>query len=207
MRIGEVVGGVALVGVAVLLVIALTDDGAPETLTADTSPFLFAASTSSAALSTATTTATSPSVESPGSTASTADTTDATTTTAPTTSTLAGTTSTTTVAPTSGSISPDQRAGIAVRVLNGGAPVLAATRMADVLRSAGFAPGSAADATRLVAATRILFAPGRELDAATVNDVVKARPENVAPGAADDPNWRAFGDGLAVLVVLGPAGT
>ncbi len=49
--------------------------------------------------------------------------------------------------------------------------------------------------------------PGRELDAATVNDVVKARPENVVPATVDDPNWRAFGDGLAVLVVLGPAGT
>ena len=79
--------------------------------------------------------------------------------------------------------------------------------MSETLRSAGFAPGGSADATRLVAASRVLFAPGRELDAATVNDVVKARPENVVPATVDDPNWRAFGDGLAVLVVLGPAGT
>ena len=53
--------------------------------------------------------------------------------------------------------------------------------MAEVLRGAGFAPRAPADAARLVAATRVIFAPGRELDAATVNDVVRARPENVVP--------------------------
>ena len=111
------------------------------------------------------------------------------------------------MAPTLALIPPEQRAGIAVRVLNGGAPARAATMMAEVLRGAGFAPAGSADATRLVPATRVLFAPGRELDAATVNDVVRARPENVATANVDDPNWRAFGDGLAVLVVLGPAGT
>ncbi len=54
---------------------------------------------------------------------------------------------------------------------------------------------------------RVLFAPGRELEAATVNDVVKARPENVVLASTGDPNWAEFGDGVAVLVVLGPAGT
>jgi hypothetical protein len=104
-------------------------------------------------------------------------------------------------------IPPEQRAGIAVRVLNGGARARAATTMSEALRTAGFAPGGSADATRLVAATRVLYAPGRELDAATVNDVVGARPENVVPVPADDPNWAAFGEDLAVLVVLGPPGT
>ena len=61
--------------------------------------------------------------------------------------------------------------------------------MSEALRGAGFAPAGPADATRPVAATRVLFAPGRELDAATVNDVVRARPENVVPATVDDPNW------------------
>ena len=34
---------------------------------------------------------------------------------------------------------------------------------------------------------RVLFAPGRELDAATVNDVVRARPENVVPASRRRP--------------------
>jgi len=104
-------------------------------------------------------------------------------------------------------IPPEQRAAIAVRVLNGGAPARAATTMSEALRSAGFAPGGSADAVRRVTETRVLFAPGRELDAATVNDLVRARPENVVVVPPDDPNWAKYGDGLTVLVVLGPAGT
>ena len=79
--------------------------------------------------------------------------------------------------------------------------------MSDRLRGAGFAPAGPADAVRLVPVTRIVFAPGHELDAATVNDVVRARPENVVQAAVDDPNWTEFGDGLSVLVVLGPTGS
>ena len=76
-----------------------------------------------------------------------------------------------------------------------------------MLRGAGFAPAGPADTEMTVAATTVLFAPGRELEAATVNDVVRARPENVVVASPGDPNWAEFGDGLAVLVVLGPAGT
>ena len=54
MRIGEVVGGVALVGVAVLVGIALTDDDAPEIITADTSPFVFDASSTTITSTTST---------------------------------------------------------------------------------------------------------------------------------------------------------
>ena len=94
-----------------------------------------------------------------------------------------------------------------MRVLNGGAPARAATNTSELLRTLGFAPAGPADAQRLVPATRVIFAPGREVDAATVNEVIRARPENVVPASVDDPNWAEFGGGLAVLVVLGPAGT
>ena len=76
-----------------------------------------------------------------------------------------------------------------------------------MLRSLGFAPAGPADARVLVDATRVLFAPGRELEAATVNEVIRARPENVVLASIGDRNWAEFGGNLAVLVVLGPAGT
>ena len=92
-------------------------------------------------------------------------------------------------------------------MLNGGASAGAAKKMSDRLRFSGFAPGASGDAPRRVTATQVLFAPGSEAEAATVNEVVAARPENVVPVSADDPNWSAFGNGLDVLVVLGPGGT
>jgi LytR cell envelope-related transcriptional attenuator len=193
MRIGEVVGGAALIGVAVLVGIALTDDRTPETITSDTSPFVFADSTSPPEASTPVTGA--PTLD---------ETTTSTTAAAPTTVDAAEPATPTTAAPVPTLIPPDQRAGIAVRVLNGGARAHAATMTSDLLRGAGFAPSGSADASRTVPATMVMFAPGRELEAATVNDVIRARPENVVPGAPDDSNWAAFGDGLAVLVVLGP---
>ena len=197
MRTVEVVGGAALIGVAALIGIALTDDGAPEVITTDTSPFVFDAS------STTITSATS--VSAAGSTVSepVATTAAPTPTTAP--AAPAPTEPTVPPAPPTTLIPPEQRGGIAVRVLNGGAPAGAATNMSAVLRNAGFAPTGPADTQMPVGATRVLFAPGRELDGATVNDVVKARPENVVLASSGDPNWAEFGDGLAVLVVLGPA--
>ncbi len=200
MRTGEVVGGAALIGAAALVGIALTDDGAPEVITTDTSPFVFDSSPT-------TITSTTSTVPAAGSTASEP---------ARTTSDVASTTAETEPAPTEPTvppsppitlIPPEQRGGIAVRVLNGGAAAGAATSMSGVLRGAGFAPAGPADTQVTVAATTVLFAPGRELEAATVNDVVKARPENVVMASPGDPNWAEFGDGLAVLVVLGPAGT
>ncbi len=183
MRIGGIVGGAALVGVAVLVGIALTDDSAPEIITSDTSPFVFNTTSTTSVPGVAPTTA------------------------AASTSRGATAPATTDAPPTTMLIPPEQRAGIAVRVVNGGASAQAGTYVSDVLRSVGFAPAGAADAESNVEATRVIFAPGRDLDAATVNDVVKARPENVVPASADDSNWAEFGEGLAVLVVLGPAGT
>ena len=181
MRIGEVVGGAALVGIAVLVGIALTDDTSAEIITTDTSPFVFGAGTTT---STITITASTP-----------------TTAASPSTPSAPPATSTTTLIPA------EQRGAIAVRVLNGGAPARAAINMSEALRGAGFAPGRAGDAAEAVDATRVIFAPGREAEAATVNSVVTATPENVVPASDDDPNWAAFGGELAVLVVLGPAGT
>ena len=79
--------------------------------------------------------------------------------------------------------------------------------MTEQLRSVGFAPAGPADAPQLVETTRVVFAPGRDVDAATVNEVIGAPPENVVPAGIDDPNWAEFGSDLAVLVVLGPGGT
>ena len=41
MRIGDIVGAAALVGVAVLVGYALLEDRDPQTITTDTSPFVF----------------------------------------------------------------------------------------------------------------------------------------------------------------------
>ena len=60
MRIGEIVGGVALVGVAVLVGIALTDDRRSEHTTADTSPFVFDEATAPTSVAATTTTAPPP---------------------------------------------------------------------------------------------------------------------------------------------------
>ena len=200
MRTVEVVGGAALIGVAALIGIALTDDGAPEVITTDTSPFVFDASSTTITSTTSTVPAAGSTVSEPSRTTSDVASTTAETEPAPTEPTETPT-------PPITLIPPEQRGGIAVRVLNGGAPAGAATSMSEVLRGAGFAPTGPADTEVSVAATRVLFAPGRELDAATVNEVVKARPENVVLASSGDPNWAEFGDGVAVLVVLGPAGT
>ena len=121
---------------------------------------------------------------------------------APTTTTQAPTT---TAAPSPPLIPAEQRQAIAVKVVNGGAPAGAATSMSAALRSAGFAPHAVATARRPVPATRVLYAAGRELEALTANATVGAAPANLVPATSDDPNWAAFGDKLAVLVVLGPS--
>jgi len=200
MRTGEVVGGAALVGVAALIGIALTDDGASEVITTDTAPFVFNAGSTTTISTTSTAPAAGSTVSQPAPITGDVAPTTAETAPAPTEPTVPPTPPTTL-------IPPEQRGGIAVRVLNGGAPAGAATNMSAVLRNAGFAPTGPADTQMPIGATTVLFAPGRELEAATVNDVVRARPENVVLASPGDPNWAAFGAGLAVLVVLGPAGT
>ena len=134
MHIGEIVGGVALVGVAVLVGIALIDDDAPELITADTSPFVF-----DTAAATSTSTSTSSSTVPP--VASTPRTTAPVRTRASSPTSTAAPTSAEPAAPTTTLIPPEQRSGIAVRVLNGGAPALAATNTSATLRDARLRAG------------------------------------------------------------------
>jgi LytR cell envelope-related transcriptional attenuator len=200
MRIAEVVGGVALVGVAVLVGIALTEDRQPDTITTDTSPFVFAATTSAARASTSTAEATT-STRPPRQPRTTTTRPPTITTGPPSTAPPA---TTVPAPPTTTLVPPEQRSSIRVRVLNGGSPPLSATAMTETLRNAGFAPvAAAADATVQVAETMVYFASGSELAALTVNQLVGAPAENVVPVPDGDANWAEFGDGLAVLVVLG----
>ena len=192
MRIGDVVGGVALIGLAALVGLAMTDDDAPQTITADTTPFVFE-STPTSVTTIATTVSTTTEPQPP-------------TTVAPETS-AAELSPSTPPATTTTLVPVAQRAGIALRVLNAGAAAGAATETSAILRGVGFAPVGPADARVRVDATRVLFAPGRDVEAATVNEFIRARPDNVVAATADDPNWTAFGGGLSVLVVLGPPGS
>ncbi len=49
----------------------------------------------------------------------------------------------------------------------------------------------------------MLHAPGQELAASVVGDVVEASADRILL-APDDDNWVEFGSGLDVLVVIGP---
>jgi hypothetical protein len=196
MGLGEIVGGVAFVGVAVLIGLALRDENAPATLTgadvtlADTSPTSPASSTAPAA-------ATVPSTRPAATTTQPAASPSTTTTTSPPSTSAAPTT----VPATSPSAVP---AEISVRVLNGGAGPGAAGRMTDALRFAGFDAAGPADASVAVGATTVLYAPGQQAAAEQVNTVVRASPVGVIAVTEADGNWRDHGAGMDVLIVLGP---
>jgi hypothetical protein len=223
--IGEVVGGVALVGVAVLIGLALTEDNSPETLSTSDATLLEPAATTAGAATTTAVAATdtsdagtepTASTDEPPATEATASVED---TTAPASSseTPSTTTSgsdvatppTTTVAPSTTAAPPttlslEQKREVDVRVLNGGARAGAAGDLTAALRFAGFTAPAPGDTSTRGAPTTILYAPFQEGAAAAVNVLVGAGPENIREGALD-PNWVAYGGGLDVLVVLGAA--
>jgi hypothetical protein len=105
---------------------------------------------------------------------------------------------------TPGTLSDDEWDTIAVRVLNAGVEEGAATFVTGVLRQSGFAPLDPRDGPENVEATMILYGDGREVEAATVNAVIEAAPDNVIQAPEDDPSWAEFGAELDVLVLLGP---
>ena len=134
------------------------------------------------------------------------------TTVPPTTSTTVAPTTSTTVPPTTlppttvpPTIAITDRAGVAVLVINGGAAVGAARAATEQLRQAGFQPRAAVDAVqRVERRALVLYAPGQEAAANSVNETIGAAPDAVVPAPPGDPNWTRFGGDLDVLVVLGP---
>lgn len=97
-----------------------------------------------------------------------------------------------------------ERAGISVQVVNAGAPTGAAGEMSGRLIAAGFNPRPGGNAVEAVPSTLVIHADGAETEARTVNSVVQAAPDALVTATVEDPNWAAFGEGLDVLVVLGP---
>ena len=144
--------------------------------------------------------------------ASTTTTTATSTTVPPTTSTTVPPTTSTTVPPTTlppttvpPTIAITDRAGVAVLVINGGAAVGAARAATEQLRQAGFQPRAAVDAVQGVERRAlVLYAPGQEAAANSVNETIGAAPDAVVPAPPGDPNWTRFGGDLDILVVLGP---
>src|SRR6478609_1402237 len=108
MRIGEIIGGVALAGLLVLLGLAITDDRRPAADTVDTSPFVF---------DTAAPTSVASSAGAVGATETTAPIAPSTTTAAAAPGGAPGTTAPA-LASTTTLIAAAGRAAIALRVLN-----------------------------------------------------------------------------------------
>ena len=76
--------------------------------------------------------------------------------------------------------------------------------MTAAVRFSGFTAEGPADAFPQVAATTILYGPGQQGAATTVNAFVGAFPANVIEGGPADANWVRFASTVDVLVVLGP---
>ena len=91
-----------------------------------------------------------------------------------------------------------------MQVLNAGVEEGAAAFVSGVLKQTGFEPLEPRDAAQAVDGTVVMYAPGREAEAATVNAVIETDPANVIVAAAGDPNWAAAGGEIDVLVLLGP---
>ena len=214
MGVGEVVGGVALVGLAVLIGLAITDNDEPDTLTETESTIVDSAATTTAAATTTSVETTAPEVTSDPTTAATNDTsepdstpsesTSDSSTTSSSTSSTTSLTAPSTTAGTSTTLSIDQRAAINVKVLNGGANTGAAGDVTAAVRYAGFTAQGPADASPQVGATTVLYGPGQQGAATAVNAFVGALPANVVEGGPADANWARYASTVDVLVVLGP---
>ena len=219
MGLGEVVGGVALVGLAVLFGLALTEDEEPNLLTTeDTVGF---APAGSGVTSTTTSTGTSAATDAtlaptpqPTATSAAAEATEATEATTAATEVVETTTtepaqSSTTSAATStteATVPLDQRPAVRVRVLNAGVETGAAAYVSGVLKQTGFEPLEPRDAPAAVDAVTVLYAPGKRAQGLTVNAVIEADPANVIEATDGDANWAALGSDVDVLVLLGPDG-
>ena len=90
-------------------------------------------------------------------------------------------------------------------VINGGAAVGAARAATEQLRQAGFQPRVAVDAVqRVERRALVLYTPGQEAAANSVNETIGAAPDALVPVPSGDLNWTRLGGDLDVLVVLGP---
>jgi hypothetical protein len=211
----ELIGGVALVGLAVVLAVSFLDDTSEDRVGSASSEFDWISPTATvvgptspgetASLVTdAVTQASAASAEDPAFTSSA---TTPTTVAGPGTTAEKNDATDTTSTATSDAIEPlpDFDPGsIAVRVLNGGGDSGAAAFVTGVLRIEGFDPLEPGDAAESVAETTVLYRPGLQGAAEAVNTVIEASPDRVRPGP-DDPNWGAGGDSADVLVIVGGA--
>ena len=98
----------------------------------------------------------------------------------------------------------DERASVALQVVNGGAETGAAGAATAALAEQSFQPREAVDAVATVESSTVIYRDGQADAARTVADVLELSPEGAQLAPADDPNWTAFGADLDVLVVLGP---
>jgi hypothetical protein len=221
MGLGEVVGGLAVAGTLVLIGLAMTDDGGPDSLTgADSVALAGGAAPDTTSMTVATsetlTTDTAAPTSEPAATTEPAPTTEpaAATTSRPATTTDPPATTAATSDPRPGTSNPatsttvdtlpeDRRPTIRVQVLNAGVEEGAAAFVSGVLKQTGFEPVDPRDAARAVDGTVVMYAPGREAEAATVNAVIKTDGANVRVAPANDPNWSASGGEIDVLVLLG----
>jgi hypothetical protein len=94
---------------------------------------------------------------------------------------------------------------VGIRVLNGGAVSGTAAQVSDQLLAAGFTPGEPGTTEQPVDQTRILYAPGQLPAALAANEVVGASGDVVLESSSDQATWDAAGEGLDVLVIVGPA--
>jgi hypothetical protein len=200
---GEVIGGVALAALAVVLALSWVDEDDAAVQTSDGTVFVWNPSSTTAASSTtsSTTTTTVPATQPP------ADTATAVTSTAAPADSAESMPPTTPLGtdPVPVLLTPDERATVAVQVLNGGAPAGTAAGTSEVLTRAGFAPLQPRDADETVDPPgRILHAEGADLAAATTATVLGWPAEVIAVGSSEDANWAEFAAGLDVLVVVGP---
>ena len=220
MGLGEVVGGVALVGVIGMFGLALTDDGSDDSLAtepaatlgpapsgAEVTPTGAPEGTAAAPAPTPESAATTPaSSDAPVTTSASTDPPDETDATVTSTTARATTTTarptTTTVPATTTTGAADVRT-IAVQVLDAGRAGGAAEDVTGALRATGFEPVEPQDAVSDVGWSLILYAAGHYTDAVAVNQVVGGDPALIVPAVAGDANWQEFGDELDVLVLLG----
>ena len=198
-RLSDAVGGLAVGGVIVLIALSLADNDEPATIDA-VSPFnITTEATSQGDPETA-----APDEPEATTTSEPTATTDTPTTVAATSTSPPPPSSTATTPTSTVLVQPNFRPFIEIQVLNAGARSGEAATVSEQLEGADFAPRPARDAAVPTDATTILYAPGRAVEAATVNQVFGLEPDRVIEVPPDDPNWLQYGTDLHVMVLLGP---
>lgn len=209
-RIGDVIGGMAAIGVVALIGLSLTEDDGPEALTVEPDETILAPATSvgpTTTVSPTTSVGEEAPDEAPTSTVDVATTEDATSSSSSSSTSSTSSTTTSTTTTTTTTYPPEFVPFIKVQVVNGGGGPGAARATTDELIADGFDPESPNDAVVLLDATTVLYPPGSLSEALRVNEVIGALPENVREAVPEDPNWAEFGPSgdLDVLVVVGPS--